>query len=85
MVRNWLAIAVEYQLDLHEVLGLVLGVCIGLFYTDNRVVGSWDPECLQGALNVLIFLFRLYGLVENGTKSKSMTFQPVTLRSRMSE
>ena len=34
---------------------------------------SRDPECLQGALNVLIEMFRRIGLAANISKSKTMT------------
>ena len=49
------------------------------------MVGSRDPEWLQGALNVTIELLRRYRLVANFEKSKAMNFQPGTLRYGMSE
>ena len=84
-MRNWLALTVEDQLVAQE--GLVLAVvrCLGLFYEDNIVMGSRDPEWLQGALNVLIGLFRRYGLVVNSAKSKVMTCHPGKIRSRILE
>ena len=48
-------------------------MCLGLLYSNYGVVGSRDPEWLQGELNVLISLFCRYGLVENVTKFKAMT------------
>ena len=57
----------------HEVLGLLVGICLVLFYADDSVVVSRDPEWLQGDLNVLIGLFRWYGLVSNVAKSKAVT------------
>ena len=54
VVRKCLALTVEDQLVSKEGLGLALGRCLGLFYAKARVVGSWDPEWLQGSLNVII-------------------------------
>ena len=65
VVRNWLLLMVEYQLVDQEGMGLVVGKCLGLFYTDNGVVGLWYMEWLQGALNLLIGLLRQYGPVVN--------------------
>ena len=85
VVRNWLALAVEDQLVDQEVLGLTVGRCLGLFYDNGNMVGLRNPEWIQGTLGVLIRLFRRYGLVANVENSKAITFQPGTLRSRMSE
>ena len=68
-----------------EVLLLVAGRCLGLFYSDGGVVGLWDPECLQGALNLIIGIFCQYGLVANVMKSKAMTCHTGTLRSGILE
>ena len=56
-----------------------------LFYVENGVLGSRDPEWMQGALIVLIGLLRRYRLLANAAKSKAMTCHPVTLQSGMSE
>ena len=71
MVRNWLALMVEDHLVAQEGLGLAVGRCLGLFYADDIVVGSQYPEWLQGALNVLISLLKLYVLVANFVKYKA--------------
>ena len=76
---------VEDQLVAQEGLGLVVGKFLGLFYASDGMVGFLDPEWLQGDLNMLIGLFRRYGLVVNITKSKAMTCQLSTLRYRMLE
>ena len=57
----------------------MLGRCLVIFYADDGMVGSRDPEWIQGPLNVPIDLFRRYRLVANVAKSKAMTFQTVTL------
>ena len=64
---------VEDQLVAQEVLGLAVGMCMGLLYADSGMVGSRYPEWIQGALNMLISLFRWYGLVVNLENSKAMT------------
>ena len=74
---------VEDQLLAQE--GLAVGRCLGLFYSDDGVVVSWDMEWLQVELNVLIGLFHRYGLVVNVAKYKTMTCHPGKLRSGMSE
>ena len=76
---------VEDHLVAHEGLGIVLGRDTGLFYEDSSVVGSRDPEWLQGALNMLIVLFRWYILLVNVENSKSTTFHTGTLRYGMPE
>ena len=85
VVRNWLALMVEGQLVSQEGLGVVVGRSLGLFYNDERVVGSRYPECIHGALNLLISLFFWCGLVANVLNSKAMTCQLGTLQSGMLE
>ena len=60
VVQNWIALTVEDKLVAHEGMGITAGQCFGLFYAENGMVGSWDPECLQSALNVIISLFQRY-------------------------
>ena len=85
VVRNWLDLAVEDKVVFHEGLGLGVGHCLGSFYAGNSMVGSWDPEWTQGAINVLIDLSWRYGLVSNVAKSKAMVCQPGVIRSGMLE
>ena len=59
----------------HEVLGMTIGRCIGLFYADDGMIGSRYPEWFQEAINVIIELFRRVGLMSNVAKSKIMTCQ----------
>ena len=56
-----------------------------MFYANDSLVGSRDLEWLQGPLKILIGLFRQYGMVDNISKSKAMTFHPRETWSRMSE
>ena len=46
VVRNSLALMVEDQLVAQEVLGLTVGSCLVLFYTDYGMVVLRDPEWL---------------------------------------
>ena len=84
-MSNWLTLTVGDQLVTQEGMGLVVGMCLGLFYVDDSVVGLRDPKWIQGELHVLIGLFHWYGLVENVAKYKAMKRQPGTLRSGISE
>ena len=49
VVQKWLAMMVEDQLVAKYRLGLVVGRCLVLFYSDNVMVRLWDPEWIQGA------------------------------------
>ena len=82
MVRNWLSMTVYDTLVAHDRLVRSLGCYMGMFYANDGLVGSWEPEGLQGAINVLICFFWWCGLVANISKSKSMTCQPGVIRSR---
>ena len=62
----------EDQLIAPAGLGIVVGICLGLFYADDNAVGSWDLGWLQGAMSVLIGLLPPYGLVANVAKYKDM-------------
>ena len=75
----------QNQMVAQELMGLVAGRCLGLFYNDDKMVGSWDPECLQGALNVIICLFCKNRLVMNVANYKPKVLQPGALRFRMLE
>ena len=57
LVHNLLALMVEDQLFAQEGLELAVWRCLVIFYEVNGVVGSRDPEWLQGTINVLIGLF----------------------------
>ena len=85
IIITWLSITVEDQRVAHDGLGDTVWRCLRVFYANDSMVGSHDPECLQHAMNVLVGLFRRYGLAANVTKSRTMTCQPGTLRPGMSE
>ena len=76
---------VEDELFTHEGLVIAVGQCLGLFYANDGMGVSRYPEWIQGALNVLVGLFRRYGMVENVAKSKAIKCHPGGIRSEMSE
>ena len=58
---------------------------MGVFYTNNGIIGSQCPEWLQGELNLLIGLFCRIGHMENVANYKIMTCQPGAIWSEISE
>ena len=52
-----------------------MGRSLGVFYADDGLIGSQDTKWIQGDLDVLIGLFRRFGLITNVEKSKTMTSQ----------
>ena len=58
---------------------------IGVFYADDVIMGSQDPEWIQGAIDVLIGLFYRVGLMANVAKYNTMTFQLGAIHTGMSE
>ena len=58
---------------------------MGVFYTDYGLIVSRAPEWIQGAVNVLIGLFRRVVLMDNVAKSKTMYFHPGEICTGMSE
>ena len=49
----------------HDGLGDSIGQCLGVFYANDGMVGSWDLDWLQHFMNVLVGLFRRYFLEAN--------------------
>ena len=82
---HWVSLTVMDEYANHEVLGMVVGRFMGVFYADERMIGSRYPECLQVAINVLIRLFRRVGLINNFTESKTMTCHPGAIGKGISE
>ena len=76
VVRNCMSLIVEDNSATNEILGMSVGRYMGMFYADDGIVVSRDPEWIQGAINVLIELFRKVILMANLEKSKTMTCKP---------
>ena len=56
-----------------------------LFYTDDGMVASSDPQWLQGAFNTLVGLFDRVGLYKNARKTVGMVFHPCQAAGNLSE
>ena len=76
---------VEYQKVAHDGLEEIVVRCLGVFYADNGMVGYHNLDWLQNAMNVLVGLFRRYGLASNVAKSRTISCQTGALRTGMSE
>ena len=63
VVQTWPTMTVKYQAVSHEGLCLNLGRCLEVFCADNVIIGAWDSEWIQNALNILSGLFRRYGII----------------------
>ena len=61
------------------------GQCVVVFYEDDGVVGLCDPDWLQHVINVLVGLFRRYGMAANVEKLCRMTCEPVALQAGILE
>ena len=85
VIRTWLATTVEDQRVAHGGLGETVGHCLRVFYDDDGMVGSRNPDWLQYATKTRVGLFRRNVLASNVAKSLTMTRQPGALRARMSE
>ena len=82
-MRKWMAMTVEDQRVDHDGMGETVGRFLGVFYDNDGIVGSRNSEWLQHVMNVLVRLFRRYGLAANVGKSCTMTFYPGALRAGM--
>ena len=69
----------------HDGLVETVGRYLGVFYDNYGMVGSCDSDWIQNAMNVLVGLFRSYGLVANIAKSRKMICQLSALWAGMSE
>ena len=83
--HNWVSITVEYNTVIHNRLVHVAEWSIGVFYADNRIIGSRDPRWLQGGINILIGPFLWIGLMDNVAKSKPINCQLGEIWLGMSE
>ena len=73
VIITWMEMTAEDHRVDHDGLGETVGRCLGLFYSGDGMVGSRDSEWFQHAMNVLVVLFRRYGLAANAAKSRTMT------------
>ena len=76
---------VEDQRVSHDGLGETVRRCLGVFYADYGMVGSHESDWLQHAMNILVGIFRRYGLAANISNSSTITLQPRVLQVGMLE
>ena len=69
VIRIWLDMTVEDQRVAHDKMGETIGRCLAVFYAENGMVVSHESEWLQNEMNVLVGIFRSYGLETNVAKS----------------
>ena len=85
VIRTCLTMTVEDQRVAHDGMGKTVGRCLGVFYANDGMVGSREPDWLQHTMNILVGLFRRYGLAANVNKSHTMTCQPGAIWAGMLE
>ena len=74
---------VEDQRVAHGVLVETIGRLLGVFYSNDVMVGSYDLDWLQHAINFLVSIFKRYDLVAKIVKSHTMTFRTRSLQAGM--
>ena len=85
VVQHWFSLTEEVKYATNDGLGMAVGRSMGIFYADDSLIGSQDPEWLQGAINVLIGILHRVSLMPNIVNSNTMTCQPVDICTGMSE
>ena len=60
-------------------------MCMGLFYADDGIIISRDPEWILGAITVLIGLFGRVRLMVNVAKYKTIPCQSGSIPTEVSE
>ena len=83
VIKTWLAMTVEDQRVDHDRLEETVGWYMGVFYANDGMVVSREPDWLQHVMNILVGLFKRFGLVANFAKSCTMTYQPGALWVRI--
>ena len=63
-IRTWLAMTVEDQRVAKDGMRETIGRCLSVFYGNYGMMGSHNLDWLQHAMNVLVGLFRRYGLAD---------------------
>ena len=84
VVQHWLSLTVEDDSAIRNGIGMAAGRIMVVFYADGGIIGSREPEWIQGALNALIRIFRRVDLMGNVAKYNTMIFQPGLICTGMS-
>ena len=69
-------LAISYEAVIQYGLEHTMGRSLWIFYADNGILVSWDPDWIQVALNVFIVLFQRIKLAANITKLNTITCHP---------
>ena len=85
VVRNWLSLTVEDEEVIQYELEHAVGWILGVFYEYDSLLGSREPEWIQGALSILIGMFWRIRLASNVAKSKITMCQLGAIGPGMSE
>ena len=56
-IRTWMAMTAEYHRVVRDGFGEAVGGCLGVFYINDGIIGSRDPDWLQNFRNVMVDLF----------------------------
>ena len=81
VVRKWLADTLDDPEVAISGLQGASGGKVAVFYADDGMVGSTDPDWLRSAIQHLCDLFRAIGLKPNTSKTQVMTCHPGDFRS----
>ena len=73
VLLHFMSLIVEDEPVTNEGLGMEVGRCKDVFYSYDGMIGSRDPEWLQGVINVIIRLFIRVEFMANVAKSKTTT------------
>ena len=74
VIRHWMSLTIENPDAIHNIIGETVGHKLGVFYTDDDMISSRNPEWIQGAIKLLIGFFRRISLEKNIEKSKTMLY-----------
>ncbi len=74
VIREWLWRLIDEEATHGKFAGASREIVV--FFVDGGLVGSKDPVCLQGTLNVFVTLFESIGFRTNPDKTKVMTCIP---------
>ena len=81
VVREWMRIMLGPEAAASG-YGKELRRLMAIFYADDALLASRDPELLQESLDVMVGLFERVGLRTNTKKTKVMTCVPGRIRTR---
>eukprot|EP00956_Cyclotella_meneghiniana_P003690 scaffold4479_cov46-Cyclotella_meneghiniana.AAC.3 len=84
IVREWLRQILGDEAAA-EGVGAAVSVFLALFYIDDGVIASIDPEYLQEAIDILVDLFEHVGLNTNTKKTEAITCIPGRIRTRQTD